>query len=149
MSRFQRRTSYVFAMMVVLLFGGFLTAPAQAQTAKADDVLIVRDLPAKVRLVPGERVRITLPTNLTTGYTWIASGGCCAAGDKPVVKISKGTYRAPENPQGLVGVPGETTWTVRALRPGRTNVTIVTRPPGVENTMQDETVGILRIIVRK
>jgi predicted secreted protein len=47
----------------------------------------------------------------------------------------------------MVGVPGATTWTVTALRPGTTTVTIVTRPPGVQNTMQDEEVGTLRLIV--
>jgi predicted secreted protein len=145
----KRRTSTALVVLTVLLLGTLFAAPAQGQTQKRDDTLVVRDLPAKVRLVPGERVRITLPTNVTTGYTWFADGGCCTAGNKPVVRISKGTYRPSKNPEGLVGAPGETTWTIRALRPGRTTVNIITRPPGVENTMQDETVGTLRITVTR
>jgi predicted secreted protein len=145
----KRSTSMSVIALTLLFVGGFLATPAHGQSSKADETLIVRDLPAKVRLVPGERVRITLPTNVTTGYTWFADGGCCTAGNKPVVKISKGRYQAPDNPQGLVGAPGETTWTIRALRPGRTTVNIITRPPGAQNTMQDETVGTLRITVTR
>ena len=118
-----------------------------AHAAKQDNTLVVRDLPASVRLIPGEKVRITLPTNLTTGYTWLADGGCCTSDNKQIARISKGRYTAPANPQGMVGVPGSTTWTVTALRPGTTTVTIVTRPPGAQNTMQDEEVGTLRLIV--
>jgi predicted secreted protein len=142
-----RRLSFGMVALSLLLLGGLLAAPAHGQSSKRNDTLIVRDLPAQVRLVPGERVRVTLPTNLTTGYSWFADGGCCSADNKPVVKISKGKYRAPANPQGMVGVPGQTTWTITAVRPGRTTVDIITRPPGVQNTMQDETVGTLRIIV--
>jgi len=126
-----------------------LAVPAQASTPQADsaapsaknDTLIVRDLPARVRLVPGERVRLILTTNATTGYQWIATGG------RPQVRVSRGVYAAPENTNGMVGVAGTTTWTITARSKGRTQVTVVTRPPGAQNTMTDETVGVLTITV--
>lgn len=121
-------------------------APQSAPTAKKYPTLVVRDLPTQVRLVPGERVRIIQSTNLTTGYSFFADGGCCTADDKPVARVSKGVYTAPQG-TGLVGAPGTTTWIVTAVRPGTTEIEIITRPPGVENTMQDETVGTLRVIV--
>ena len=125
-----------------------VNGPASAAApTKADKTLIVRDLPAQVRLVPGERVRITLSTNLTTGYSWKADGGCCTADDRPIARVSKGVYRAPTNTGGMVGVPGTTTWTVTAVRQGKTTITVVTSPPGAENTMNDETVGVLTLIV--
>ena len=123
------------------------TAVAPAHAADAPPpTLIVRDLPAQVRLIPGEKVKIVLSTNRTTGYSWHAEGGCCVKGtDKFVAKISAGRFTAPSG--DLVGAPGTTTWTVTALRPGKTTVDIMTRPPGVENTMQDESVGVLTVIV--
>ena len=123
------------------------SSAASAAPAATGPTLIVRDLPAQVRLVPGERVRIVLSTNRTTGYTWKAEGGCCTKNDKFIARVSKGVYRAPENTNGMVGVPGTTTWTVVALRPGTTDIEIVTSPPGADNTMNDETVGTLKVIV--
>jgi predicted secreted protein len=143
MNRKVRWRAALVGVISVVMIGSMNVAHA----AKSDDTLIVRDLPAKVRLVPGEKVRITLPTNLTTGYTWLADGGCCTRDNKQIARISKGRYSAPANPQGMVGVPGSTTWTITALRPGTTTVTIITRPPGVQNTMQDEEVGTLRVTV--
>jgi predicted secreted protein len=129
--------------LALIMMGAMNTAhPASAQ-----DIRVVQELPANARLIPGEKIRITLPTNVTTGYTWIATGGCCTKDDQRVARISKGRYSAPANPQGLVGAPGETTWTITALRPGKTTFTIVTRPPGAQNTMQDEEVGTLRLTV--
>jgi predicted secreted protein len=123
------------------------TGATAASPAKKDMTLIVRDLPAQVRLVPGEKVKIILQTNLTTGYTWKADGGCCTPSGAKVAKVSDGTYKAPANTGGMVGVPGTTTWVVTALRPGKTTIQIITSPPGAQNTMNDETVGTLKLIV--
>ncbi len=131
---------------MVLLGGAALVATPGAAAAESQ-TLIVRDLPAQVRLVPGERVRLILSTNRTTGYTWVAQGGCCDSQNRPIVRVSRGVYAAPDSSNGMVGVAGTTTWTIRALRPGKTTVTVVTRPPGAQNTMSDEEVGTLSIIV--
>ena len=123
--------------------------PASAVPMAATKTLIVRDLPAQVRLVPGEKVKIVLSTNLTTGYSWTAQGGCCTKDDKNIARVAKGVYTAPDNTNGMVGVPGTTTWTITALRTGTTDITIVTSPPGSTNTMNDEEVGQLHLIVMK
>ncbi len=149
------RTSRVLALLsaatlaavAVTMATPAASASPAAPTAKRYPTLIVRDLPAQVRLVPGERVKIVQSTNVTTGYSFFADGGCCTAADKAIARVSKGVYRAPASTGGMVGVPGTTTWTVTALRPGTTDIQIITRPPGVENTMQDETVGTLHVIV--
>ena len=137
---------FVALLAVVAALSGSI-GPASA--APKGPTLIVRDLPAQVRLAPGESVRIILSTNVTTGYSWHAEGGCCVKGtDLNVARVSRGRYTAPEA-MGMVGVPGTTTWTVTALRPGKTAITIVTRPPGADNTMQDENVGTLTVIVQQ
>jgi len=138
--------SVAAVISVVLVSVAAMTAAPAASAAEAQ-TLIVRDLPAQVRLVPGERVRLILSTNRTTGYTWVAQGGCCDSQNRDIVRVSRGVYTAPDSSNGMVGVAGTTTWTIRALRPGRTTVTVVTRPPGAQNTMSDEEVGTLSIIV--
>ncbi|MFM7146791.1 MAG: protease inhibitor I42 family protein [Actinomycetales bacterium] len=129
------------------LLAGVAMAATPLATAAQSKTLIVRDLPAQVRLVPGERVQLILSTNRTTGYTWVAQGGCCDSQNRPIVRVSRGVYTAPAASNGMVGVAGTTTWTIRALRAGSTTVTVVTRPPGAQNTMSDEEVGTLSIIV--
>ena len=129
------------AALVAIGMAFLLATPAASAAQKKDDTLVVRDLPSRVRLVPGEKVKLVLTTNVTTGYQWIATGG------KPEVKVSKGVYAAPDNTSGMVGVAGTTTWTITAVAKGKTTVTVVTRPPGAQNTMTDETVGVLTITV--
>ncbi len=142
-----RRAAIAAAIAAVTV--ALLPLAASPASAKATPPLIVRDLPAQVRLVPGEKVRIVLSTNVTTGYSWHATGGCCTKDDKNVAKVSAGTYHAPASTNGMVGVPGTTSWTVTALRPGTTDVTIVSRPPGQDSTMDDTEVGTLHVIVAK
>lgn len=118
-----------------------------AQPVKKYPPLIVTQESTQVRLAPGERIKITLPTNRTTGYSYFAMGGCCTDADLAVATLSKGAYLAPNT--DLVGAPGTTTWTVTARRVGTTDITIVTRPPGVKNTMQDEQIAEIHLIVEE
>lgn len=124
-------------------------APAalSIQPVKKYPTLIVTQTSTQVRLAPGERVKIQLSTNRTTGYSYIATGGCCTDGDLDVATLSKGSYKAPST--DLVGAPGTTTWTVTARRVGTTDITVVTRPPGVKNTMQDEQIAEIHLIVEE
>lgn len=110
--------------------------------ANADDhvTLVVTELPGQVRLIPGEAIELTLSTNRTTGYSWSAK----KRGDKNAINISKGKYTAPEN-TGMVGVPGETTWTITAEEVGTATVRIVATPPGGG----DPEVSKLKVIVMK
>ena len=108
----------------------------------------VTKLPATVTILPGTVATLTLPTNVTTGYRWIVvSKPCCTSNGTAVAKVSKGVYKAPDT--SMPGAPGTTTWKITGLRPGKGSVIIATRPPGVQNTMQDEEVGRLKVIVKK
>ena len=112
------------AAAVVLGLVASVSPAAAAQSAKKDVVLTVTVLPGQVRLLDGESVRVTLPTNVTTGYSWAAK----VTGDAKVVSVSKGAYKAPTT--DLVGAPGVTTWVVKATGNGVAKVQIVTTPPG-------------------
>ena len=102
-----------------------LSAPASAQANSTGEVtLTVTELPGQVRLMPGEKIELTLQTNRTTGYQWSAS----TSGKKKGIKVSKGEYTPSASV--LVGAPGTTTWMITARKPGKATVEISATPPG-------------------
>jgi predicted secreted protein len=114
-------------------------ASASPAPAKKNVTLTVTTLPAQVRLIPGESVKVVLSTNLTTGYTWTTK----VVGKKSAVMVSKGAYVAPTT--DLVGAPGTTTWFVTAKAKGTAVVKFLTTPPG---QTKSSVVGSLTVIVR-
>lgn len=120
----------------IFIAAGLLATPASAATL--DVTLVVVDLPAQVRLIPGESIALSLSTNATTGYTWDTK----VTGKSKSVKVSKGIYAAPQS-TGMVGVPGNTIWKIAAKSVGKAVVTVVTTSPGGETS----NVGKLTVIV--
>lgn len=114
----------------------FTAVPAQAAD-HANVTLIVTELPAQVRLVPGEAIELVQDTNLTTGYTWSTK----VRGNKKAIMVGKGEYTAPTT--DLIGAPGITTWKITAEQPGRAVVRVLATPPGGG----DPTVSKLTVIV--
>ena len=134
--------SRILTLATVLAVGMTLMSvpgPASAAPAKPKVTLTITELPAQVRLVPGEAVRVRLSTNLTTGYTWTTK----VVGRKASVSVADGVYKAPDTT--LVGAPGTTTWLVTADKAGTAVVKFLTSPPGEDTT---SSVGSLTVIVR-
>lgn len=119
MTRAFRPLLILFAAIALAVAGG----SGVAQAAKKP-TLTVTELPAQVRLIPGERIDLRLSTNLTTGYTWSTK----VTGQKSAVKVGKGKFVAPVT--DLVGVPGTTTWRITAMQPGKATIDIIATPPG-------------------
>ena len=140
---FTRQMRHLAKAITALLatIGLALGAFAAAAPANADDhvTLMVTELPAQVRLIPGEAIELTLETNVTTGYSWSAS----KSGKKRAIKLSKGSYTPPNT--SLVGAPGLTTWKITARKPGTAEVNIAATPPGGG----DAEVTTLTVIVMK
>lgn len=124
------------SITALLIAGGLALSPASA--ANNDATLVVTQLPAQVRLIPGESIVVSQSTNATTGYTWATK----VSGDKKSVKVNKGVYVAPAN-TGMVGVPGVTTWKITAKKVGKAVVTITTTSPGGDTS----NVGKVTVIV--
>ncbi|NKB92493.1 MAG: hypothetical protein GKR85_09515 [Candidatus Nanopelagicales bacterium] len=117
-----------------------LSAPANAQANSTGEVtLTVTELPGQVRLMPGEKIDLTLQTNRTTGYQWSAS----TTGKKKAIKVSKGEYTPSAS--ALAGAPGTTTWMITARKPGTAKVKISATPPGGG----DPDISTLTVIVMK
>jgi predicted secreted protein len=123
----------------IFMTTGLLVSPASAAVpAKKDVTLVVTQLPAQVRLIPGESIALSLSTNATTGYTWDTK----VSGKKKAVKVFQGIYSAPAA-TGMVGVPGTTLWQITAKSVGKAVVTVVTTSPSGESG----NVGKLTVIV--
>jgi predicted secreted protein len=121
MKRILRLTVTLFAALALTVAGG-----ASAAHAAKKPTLILTELPAQVRLIPGEVFDLKLSTNRTTGYSWSTK----VTGQKSAVKVSKGKYEAPVTIPELVGAPGTTTWRITAVKQGRATIDIVATPPG-------------------
>jgi len=129
-------TAIIAIAASVFLSTAVLVSPATA--AKKDVTLVVTELPAQVRLIPGESIMLSLSTNATTGFTWDTS----VAGKKKAVKVFQGVYAAPAE-TGMVGVPGITNWQITAKSVGKAVVTVISTSPGG----QKSNVGKLTVIV--
>ncbi len=69
---------------------------------------------SKIETKVGEKFTITLPANLTTGYSWRIDE------IKPaIVRKDDYKYNQSANARGLVGVGGEEVWTFEAVSKGR------------------------------
>lgn len=134
-----RPVSRVLAVAAVALVAasGLAVGPAQAATpSKSDVTLTITVLPAQVRLLDGEAVKLKLSTNRTTGYSWSTK----VTGAAGTVSVSKGKYAAPTT--DLMGAPGTTTWTITAKGNGVAKVTVLTTPPGGGKA---KTVGVVTV----
>jgi predicted secreted protein len=138
-----RSSRILIAAAAALVVGSAVTGIARAETPAA---VSITSLPSTVTIKVGHQATLTLTTNITTGTRWVvAQAPCCTRDNRAIAKVSKGVYTAPDTT--LLGAPGTTTWTITALRPGTGYVTVVTRPAGVQNTMQDMEVGRVKVIV--
>ena len=134
-----RPTSRVLAIAAVALVAasGLAVSPAHAATpSKKDVTLTITVLPAQVRLLDGEAVKLRLSTNRTTGYSWSTK----VSGANGAVSVSKGKYAAPST--DLMAAPGTTTWTITAKGHGVAKVTVLTTPPGGGTA---QTVGVVTV----
>ena len=70
---------------------------------------------------PGDVIRITLESNITTGYSWENADRV----DADVLALDSDDYVSDPNPEELDGVGGSTVIVYRALKPGKTKIDLV------------------------
>jgi len=80
----------------------------------------------------GDKIRIELCANPSTGYVWDY-----VMTENDIVMIEDHDYDAPEG--DLVGAPGTEFWTFEAVNPGITEITMEYTPPGAGNTEDSRT----------
>jgi len=72
--------------------------------------------PSTIVVKPGEEFTITLDSNSTTGYSWQFARPL----DKSLLELII-TAHSIDKPK-LVGSGGKQMWTIKALKPGKTNI---------------------------
>jgi len=70
---------------------------------------------------PGDVIRITLESNITTGYSWENADKV----DSDVLALDANDYVSDPNPEELDGVGGNTVIVYRALKPGTAKIDLV------------------------
>jgi len=69
----------------------------------------------------GDIIRITLESNITTGYRWENADKV----DKDILALDANDYVSDPNPEELDGVGGNTVIVYRALKPGKAKIDLV------------------------
>ena len=76
---------------------------------------VVRDVDVQA----GGNVIVTLCSNKTTGFSWVEKA---QLSDPKVLEQLTHNFIAPKDTCGMVGVPGNEVWTIKALAPGKCTV---------------------------
>ena len=111
---------------------------ASPQTAVNDAAntlkLTEKDNGKNVEVHPGDIIRITLESNITTGYSWEHADKV----DTGILKLDKDDYVSDPNPEELDGVGGRTVIVYRALKPGKAKIELTYMRPWEADSEFDE-----------
>ena len=92
------------------------------QIAAGDKInLTEADNGKNIEVHPGDIIRITLESNITTGYSWENADKV----DKDILALDSDAYVSDPNPEELDGVGGNTVIVYRALKPGKAKIDLV------------------------
>ena len=80
-----------------------------------------KDNGKNIEVHPGDIIRITLESNITTGYSWENADKV----DKDILALDANDYVSDPNPEELDGVGGNTVIVYRALKPGKAKIDLV------------------------
>ena len=74
-----------------------------------------------IEVHPGDIIRITLESNITTGYSWENADKV----DKDILALDANDYVSDPNPEEMDGVGGNTVIVYRALKPGKAKIDLI------------------------
>ena len=95
---------------------------ASPQIATGDEFnLSENDNGKNIEVHTGDVIRITLESNITTGYSWENADKV----DKDILALDSDDYVSDPNPEELDGVGGNTVIVYRALKPGKAKIDLV------------------------
>ena len=95
---------------------------ASPQIAAGDKFdLTETDNGKKIEVHTGDIIRITLESNITTGYSWENADKV----DKDILTLDQNDYVSDPNPEELDGVGGSSVIVYRALKPGKAKIDLV------------------------
>ena len=131
---------------VAITLSLFLCACSSAPDLEVscDDFYRTRNIERKLEVAAGKSVKVALCSNPSTGYGW----GEAVISDPTVLAEVGHEYDAREgkNPPAP-GTPGVEIWTLRALQPGQSNISIEYGQPWEGGTKAEWTF-VLAVVVR-
>ena len=83
--------------------------------------LTEKDNGKNIEVHTGDIIRITLESNITTGYSWENADKI----DKNILALDANDYVSDPNPEELDGVGGNTVIVYHALKPGKTKIDLI------------------------
>lgn len=110
-----KKTAKTFKMRVVV----DAASPRDAVNDAANEFkLTEKDNGKNIEVHTGDIIRITLESNITTGYSWKNADKV----DKDILRLDRDAYASDPNPEELDGVGGKTIIVYRALKPGKAKI---------------------------
>ena len=145
MNRFKKPSLFAFAPAALVLALSAAacsepeTPPAPAPVSPAEDTTLslgeAENGGTKSATV-GQDIILTLPENLSTGYTWQPLDPVDAA-----VLTQTGDTEIPPD-EAVPGAPGQHEWTFTAAGPGTTKIVLASVPPGEEVSQKYESYSV-------
>ncbi|WP_277960696.1 protease inhibitor I42 family protein [Pseudomonas sp. RIT-To-2] len=107
-----------------LLLPASIALLAACAQQPAHNVELARQSECPLKLVNGQTLTLTLPSNPTTGYRWLMQNPAPAV----LRVLSPEVYSNPED-AGLVGAAGQSTWRFQAKAAGQGQLLLVLQQP--------------------
>jgi predicted secreted protein len=120
---------HLLTPLAVAALAAGAAAPATAKTIQ----VTAEEAGSLVKASSGDRIRIALPANQTTGYRWVTT-------NKPrrrVARIVRSRYVADRTDPPVIGSGGEQIVVVKARRRGRTMLSLQYRQVGSDKAGSD------------
>ena len=110
--------------LVCLMTAVLLSLLACSSAAPKELSVDIASSGKEVTLAAGGTLTVTLESNITTGYSWNENANI---GDKTVMQQTDHKYQPPATP--IPGAGGKEVWTFKALKAGRSTISMEYRRP--------------------
>ena len=109
----------ILAVLSLSLLACSSAAAAESVELSLDDFSSQQDITREITVTAGDSFKITLPSNLTTGFSWSWPP---QISDAAVLEMTEHAYVAPESE--MMGAAGTEDWTFKALKKGTATISM-------------------------
>ncbi len=95
----------------------------------------------EITMTAGSTLTVTLESNITTGYSWNENANI---GDKAVMQQTDHKYQSPATP--ALGAGGKEVWTFKALKVGKSTISMEYRRPFEPNVALAKTFTLTVVV---
>ena len=128
-------------LIFVCLFTVSLSLVSCLSTAPNELSVDIASSGKEVTLAAGGTLTVTLESNITTGYSWNENANI---GDKTVIQQTDHKYQPPAT--AIPGAGGNEVWTFKALRAGKSLISMEYRRPFEPNAPAAKTFTLTVVV---